>query len=413
VTARRSELRARRALGVSLAGLGLVLIAFVFDAAPLFVPGIALAAIGALAPVWVVASARGARIRRRLSAERVVEDEPLQATIEVRRPFALIGWGGLEAVDPLTGAQLRLGGAGSPLRRSRTARIRVTARFPRRGEQRIEPPMLIAADPFALSEFRATGEGTGQTVLVLPRTGPVRWLGAPRATRLQGGMGDGSAETLAATDLDGLRPYRPGTPASRIHWPAVARGHGLIERRLQADGDHRPLVVLDARERRPADPAAGDRSPLDAAVRAAASLVLDLARAGGCGLLLSGQSRPVLVDSELAAWPAAHARLAIVGTAADPEPSRAPALTGAGIRSGPLIYVAAASHERLAVGLVGAARGPVLLVVPDSEVLEGRPRGVGARARRVLSVCGCQGFLLGARRTGTDPERSVASGAGR
>ena len=93
----------------------------------------------------------------------------------------------------------------------------------------------------------------------------------------------------AAVDMDGLRPYRVGTPASRIHWPAVARGHGLIERRLQADGDSRPLVVLDARLPGPD----AQSELLDAAVRAAASLVLELARRGGCGLLLPGEQRPI------------------------------------------------------------------------------------------------------------------------
>ena len=47
---------------------------------------------------------------------------------------------------------------------------------------------------------------------------------------------------------------------------------GLLERRLQADGDSRPLVVLDAR-------CDGPTEHLDACVRAAASLVLELNRA--------------------------------------------------------------------------------------------------------------------------------------
>ena len=56
-----------------------------------------------------------------------------------------------------------------------------------------------------------------------------------------------SIEPMGATEVDGLRPYRQGTPASRIHWPALARGAGLLERRLRADTDSRPLVVVDAR----------------------------------------------------------------------------------------------------------------------------------------------------------------------
>ena len=49
---------------------------------------------------------------------------------------------------------------------------------------------------------------------------------------------------------------------------------------------------------------------IDAAVRAAASLVLELGAAGGCGLLLPGEQRATMIDRELIAWPAAYARLA-------------------------------------------------------------------------------------------------------
>ena len=83
-------------------------------------------------------------------------------------------------------------------------------------------------------------------ILVLPRTERVHWLGRDLA-RPDPNVGRSPTEPLAAVEVDGLRPYRQGTPASRIHWPALARGAGLIERRLQADGDSRPLVVLDAR----------------------------------------------------------------------------------------------------------------------------------------------------------------------
>ena len=79
----------------------------------------------------------------------------------------------------------------------------------------------------------------------------------------------------------------------------------MLERRLTADGDSAPLVVLDAS-------APPSEEALDMAVRAAASLCLHLARRGGCALLLPGDRRPLFVAPDLAAWPAAHARLAVV-----------------------------------------------------------------------------------------------------
>ena len=59
-------------------------------------------------------------------------------------------------------------------------------------------------------------------------------------------------------------------------------------------------------------------------MRAAASLVHALARAGGCGLLLPGERRPPTVEGDRGAWPLAHARLALV-TAGGAAPALAPA----------------------------------------------------------------------------------------
>ena len=403
-----STLQARRAVGVLVSGLALVLIAFVFDAVPLFVPGVALAAIGALAPAWVWGSARGARVRRVLAAERVVEDEPLEATLEIRRGVLGLGWSRFQVVDPFTGSRLALAGPQSPPREGRRVAMRVAARFERRGEHVLAPPSLVAGDPLELARVHTAGAGATQTLLVLPRTEPVRWLGAERGRRLDRSEGDTSAEAMAATDLEGLRPYRPGTPASRIHWPAVARGRGLIERRLQADGDNRPLVVLDARERDGAGP-----EPLDAAVRAAASLVLELARGGGCGLLAPGQSRATRIDPELGAWPGAYARLALVGTDPSRPAAGPPRLAGAAGRTGPLIYVTAAPAERLVAGLIAAAGGPVVLVVPDAELVDGRPRGAPGRMLATLAVSGCRGFAVGARGGSARPRAYTASPAPR
>ena len=208
-------------------------------------------------------------------------------------------------------------------------------------------------DPLELARVEAISAVGHQQVLVLPRTEPVRWRGAGATRRLRLPDGHAGSEALAAVDLDGLRPYRKGTPASRIHWPAVARGAGLIERRLAADGDARPLVVLDARM--PASAGRAGRDLLDAAVRAAASLVLDFARAGGCGLLLPGEQRATKIDRELISWPAAYARLALVEGGSD---SRAPALSTLTARGGAMIYVAASPVERLSAILSVRAAGP-------------------------------------------------------
>ena len=387
---RPPRLLARRALTVTGAGAALILIGLLFDAAPLFVPAVALTLIGLAAPAWVWLSVTGARVSRRLPTERVVEGEPLAATIEIRR--GLLGLPGAEVVDPFTGSRLEVGGGPlSVLTGGRSVSVRVVTRFGRRGLHTLRAPSLLARDPLELARVESVSAMPAQQLLVLPRTEPVRWLAVGRGRRLRVPDGHATTEALAAVDLDGLRPYRPGTPASRIHWPALARGAGLIEKRLRADGDTRPLIVLDARLPAPAIAESGEL--LDAAVRAAASLTLELARVGGCGLLLPGEQRPTTIDPELTTWPAAYARLAVVQAA-----GRAPALGPGAGRIGPMVYVALRAPERLTAANVEGGKGTIVLVVPSATLSGGRPRGVRGPLRATLEVSGCRGFVLGGRR---------------
>jgi len=358
----------------------LTFVALLFGAAPLLIPGIAFALLGTLTPLWVIAGARGARVRRELHAERVIEGEPVEATIEVRRGR----WGlpGGAILDPLAGAPVSLRRPPSPAAAGARAEVRIVARVHRRGIRRLEPPSLLLGDALGLAHVTRVGDGPAQDLLVLPRTEPVDWLPLAGGGRLDGDDPRARAQPPAAVDVDGLRPYQPGTPASRIHWSALARGAGLLERRLRADGDTRPMVALDAR-----CPEAAEQ--LEAAVRAAASLALELARRGGCRLLLSGERRAIAIEPELASWPGAHARLALMQ--GGPR-ARAPML-GAGGALGPLFYVAAGPLGRLPVALTGARGAACVLVLPA-------PLCPAAPASACLQVAGCRGFTLRARSMG-------------
>ena len=174
----------------------------------------------------------------------------------------------------------------------------------------------------------------------------------------------------AAIEIDGLREHEPGSPASRIHWQSVARGGEMMEKRLRPEMDSRPLIVLDSR-----GPASAES--LDAAVRAAASLCLHLARHGGCALLLPGERRPAAIESDLAAWHPAHVRLALV------EAGGMPIASAALGRSGPVLYVASRLPRGMPRPLREASGGRVL-VVPVS--LPGLPA--------TFEVAGCRGYVL-------------------
>jgi uncharacterized protein (DUF58 family) len=224
----------------------------------------------------------------------------------------------------------------------------------------------VLRDPFGLAQRVVSGTGTDE-ILVLPRVLPVR------ATA---GGGDATpaharAALIAAaeTELDGLREHRPGSPASRIHWPAVARGHGLMERKLISEADSRPLVILDPR-------APASQDALDSSVRAAASLCVHFARRSGCSLLLPGDRRAHVVEKDLLAWPAAHVRLALL------DESTGPSLVAAQNRRGLVVLVAARPIDRPPRAL-GRTPGGCIVVIP----------GALPNRRPVFEVAGCQGFL--------------------
>ncbi len=369
---------ARRGIAVAAAGVILTLLAFTFDAAPLFVPGVAFALIGALVPAWIYLSATSAHVQRRLLADRAVEGEPVEAMIEVTR--GPLGLPGGEVRDPLAGMPVAVGRPLSLITGAAKAEVRVVARFPRRGLRRLEPPSLAVGDMLGLATRVRRGDGPTQELLVLPRTERVRWSARQSGHRLEGGDGGPADEPLAASDIDGLRPYRPGTSASRIHWQALARGAGLLERRLQADGDTRPLVVLDAR-----GPTATE-DQLDAAVRAAASLILELARRGGCRALLPGERRAVAVEADLTSWPGIHARLAVVEGGPG---SRAPVLAP-GAKLGPVLYVAAQPLERIPPAISGRATAGCILVLPRDATAQ-------SPGAAIFDVAGCRGYSVGTR----------------
>jgi uncharacterized protein (DUF58 family) len=267
------------------------------------------------------------------------------------------------------------------------ATVSIVASFARRGRKRLAPPSVICRDALGLAQVIRPGEGEADEIVVLPRTEPVNWIGRNLGAYAHASPGRASSEPMAAGELDGLRPYRVGTPASRIHWPAVARGAGLLERRMRADGSSRPLVVLDARC------AGGETEALDAAVRGAGSLVLELARRGGCGLLMPGDRRPIEIDPDLTRWPVAHMRLALV----EGGPAQRPPLLRAAARLGRVFYVSAEAPRRVPQALTGHGQLPAVLVLPAA--VEPRTRGAV-----VFEAGGCRGYAPGSTRPAPAPE---------
>ncbi|MCW3010514.1 MAG: hypothetical protein JWO90_918 [Solirubrobacterales bacterium] len=353
------------ALTVAL-GVLLLLVAATFDAEPMYVPGAGFALLGAMAIAWVTLGSLGLEVERTVAVKTVVENHPVDVAIRVRAGLTPLLTGTVEEDLLDAPAPLALG--------QREMALRIHARFAHRGRRVLPPVRVVVRDPFGLAGRTLVAGGEAE-LLVLPAVHPVATLGG-------GGEGGvlspkaGRPRMAAEVELDGVRPHRPGAPASRIQWSVFARTGELWERKLLADADSRPLLVLDPRTAGAEDP----RAALDAAVRALASLAVALAKEGGCSVQLPGDKRPTVIEPGLGAWPRVHVRLALIA-----DDGSAPSLAGVSSRSGPVVYVAARPIARPPRALRG---GSVRVLVTPST--PGTPPG----RRALFSVAGCTGHQL-------------------
>src|SRR5262249_53225348 len=286
---------------------------------------------------------------------------------------------GGELSDPLLGQSLPVGP-----RWSRSVCRELSLEGP--GRRRIAPSRLLVSDPLGLWR-RELSSGRIEELVLLPRVEPVS-LGSAGADGEGSSNGSNAlgAESAARgpseSEVDGLRRYREGSPASRIHWPAVARTGEMIERHLTSGAGSRPLVVFDPRH--PGDPTSRQR-----AMRAAASLCVELGGSGGCDLLLPGERRPLHVDPALRSWPEVHVRLALSNPAA-------PALIPRGWSGGAVFWVTARP------GVPGGLRG----IGPGSYVVT----PAGSEKEAAFRVAGCSGFSMRSRAAGRPLQMTAAAG---
>jgi uncharacterized protein (DUF58 family) len=370
-----TELResgAPRAPAAAALGASLTLVGLGFGLLAALVCGIALLVLAVGAFAWVELATVGGRLERDHGPGRLEESEPYPLRIELRR--TLLPPPGGELSDPLLDRAIPVGP-----RWPRRLRRDVWLESP--GRRRLDPARLVVRDPLGLWQRELTSGEAGELV-VLPRIDPVRWAGAGSELGAQSsGSGRASDATsrrggLAQFEVDGLRPYREGSPASRIHWPAVARSGEMIERRLIAGGEPRPLVVFD--------PRGGTPTQRERAMRAAASLCVQLARSGGCDLLVPGERRPISIDPSLRTWPEAHVKIAVC------DPRGGPSMPRAGSGAAVLWVTAGRSLP----GTLRRLRPGSLLVTPS-----------GSRRAAVFRVSGCFAYPL----TGTAAPRQRAA----
>lgn len=357
--------------------LGLALLAggALFGSPSLYPAGIALLLLPLAAIAWVQLAATRARIDRELPPGPLLEGRVYPLRLRLRAGLLPAPAGELR--DPLLG-EPRPVGAGPGARE-----IDAEVSFSRRGRQALGCAELLISDPFGLSA-RSRRSADGGELVVLPRIEALQFGpgGSDGALGLgpRGLGGSGPDSWAAEFEVDGLRLYREGSPASRIHWPTVARTGELHERRITSGADAARLVVLD-----PSAPASEEA--LDRAVRAAASICRELGSGSGCLLLIGGEPRLREIEPRLRNFEVAHQRLALVEADAG-----VPAVHRLG-RAGVVFWVSA-----------DPSRGPEqrLRRLPALRPLLVRPcrTGGGSGATPTFRVAGCEARELGARAGG-------------
>lgn len=158
----------------------------------------------------------------------------------------------------------------------------------RRGAFAFGPVRLTVSDLFERGTSSEERD-LPATLLVRPRTVPVRGLAAARAP-----LGTTRARTSLFTDparFAGVRPYQPGDPVRRIHWRASARIGAPVSRRHEPVQERQVLLAVDLQTvPGPHWLMLFDDEQVEALCVGCASLARALLRAGSaCGLLVGAQ----------------------------------------------------------------------------------------------------------------------------
>jgi uncharacterized protein (DUF58 family) len=294
----------RRAVGLLVGAVALALAAGALASPELFTLAIGMVAVTLGAGVSVLLAAQRLAVTRSVPRREACEDQTIGVHLAVQ------GLGGLPLpvhleAQVVADRWVPLGEGGG------TVELMVG----RPGAWQLGPSRLRLRDSLGLFEWSLLA-GEPEPLLILPT--PDLTVRVPPRRRAE-------ADDL---DLDGLVPYVPGTPVSHVHWPALARGAGLQQRRLAAPPTGLPLVLVDTAQ-------ASNPGAVDWAARAAAGVVLRLAGSGGCRVLLPGDPTATTV-TDMAAWRGVHRRLAELD-ATGPGARRVPLRAG----QAPEVYIRA------------------------------------------------------------------------
>lgn len=254
-------------------------------------------------------------------------------------------------------------------------RVCARARFTARGAHHLDPFRVAALVPLGIAQGAAQATH-GVSFLVVPRVARVSSLTTPSGRRHQPGGVAGASRTGDASDLAGVRPYRPGDPLRDLHARSWARHGAPMVRQYQEEYFTRVGVVVDT------DASAQRPEALEAALSLAAGIIACLCSGEALvDVLVAGQHAERLsLGRHLASLERALDVLAIVEAAPGFEGGR---LLGQlqphiGRLSSIVLVVLAWDEARAAFVRALEAQGVALVVIAAGEAAgaPGRVRSV-------------------------------------
>lgn len=349
----------------------------------------------AVAVAWVLPVPR-LDVSREIAPARVARGDPAVGVVTVTSAGHRVR-AGLRATDPCGDRAVAVDIPRLSPGRGRTVSYRLPTQ--RRGEIPVGPLRVTRCDLLGLAR-RERQYGEPVTLIVRPQIYPLPLLPSGRAHHLEGPASDNVPS--GTVTFHALREYVPGDDLRHIHWRATARTGTLMVRQLVDASLPRTTVVLDLRpasylaadeagHRRSGDGGQAASERFEAAVDAAASVMMAVARQGfpvrvlstagplleskgdraGAGALLDRFAPvvPSAAGSLAAPLAVCHGRgegsLVVVTGNLDPAETGQVAAAGAGFEHTVLIRLAAAA---------GASPTPRGVAVIDA----GGPAGIRA-----------------------------------
>ncbi|MEY2931235.1 MAG: hypothetical protein RL033_1984 [Pseudomonadota bacterium] len=155
------------------------------------------------------------------------------------------------------------------LGRGQRQRVCARARFAARGAHHLDPFRVAALVPLGIAQG-VSQETPGVSFLVVPKVARVSSVSTPSGRRYQPGGVAGASRTGDATDLAGVRPYRPGDPPRDLHARSWARHGSPMVRQYLEEYFTRVGVVVDT------DTTAQRPEALEAALSLSAGIIARL-----------------------------------------------------------------------------------------------------------------------------------------